>query len=652
MCAIIGVCVGAFGGDSVRPYTVVDTGQTTSYDNRGPITAPKPGEVYYGQDAQYAGPSPSYVNNGDGTITDLNTGLTWVQARGSKVTWDAAVAGAATNRTGGYSDWRMPTIKELYSLILYTGVNGPSVTDTTGYVPFIDTNYFGFTYGPGTSDTVGQRVIDCQDWSATEYVSTVMNGVAAVFGVNFADGRIKGYSKYTGNGAANTLYVRYVRGNPAYGKNQFVDNQDATITDLATGLMWPGADSGKGMDWPSALARVQTQNAAKYLGYSDWRLPNIKELQSIVDYTRSPATTASPAIDTRYFTSTGITNEAGQADYPYVWSGTILIDGPIPSGNYISFGRAMGYMNGTWMDVHGAGSMKSDILVGNPANYPNGRGPQGDAIRIYNYVRLVRTANGQSSSGPVLPSINPGGVVTAGTFGAFPSIAPGAWIEIYGSNLGTGSRAWTGADFNGIHAPTSLDGTTVTIGGQPAFIAYVSPSQVNAQAPSNLATGQQSITVTTVSGTSASSTITVKAIAAGMWAPSFTNIGGKQYVAALFPDWTFVLPAGAIPGVASRPAKPGETIIIFGNGFGPVIPDIPAGQLVQQNNQLATAPFQIFFGGTPAAAPAYWGLSPSLVGVYQFNVVVPNVAASDAVPLTFTLGGVSGTQTLYTAVGN
>lgn len=64
--------------------------------------------------------------------------------------------------------------------------------------------------------------------------------------------------------------------------------------------------------------------------------------------------------------------------------------GSTPSGAYISFGRAMGYMNGSWMDVHGAGSQKSDLLAGNPASYPTGRGPQGDAVRIYNYVRLVR----------------------------------------------------------------------------------------------------------------------------------------------------------------------------------------------------------------------------------------------------------------------
>lgn len=373
-------------------YVIVDTGQSKCYNALSETSCPSSGTSFYGQDAQYMGNQPSYKNNGDGTITDLSTGLMWVQARGLKITWDAAVAGAATNRTGGYSDWRMPTIKESYSLIQFSGMNGPSVTSTDGYIPFIDTNYFEFVYGPGTSTSVRDRVIDCQDWSATEYVSTVMNGQVAVFGVNFADGRIKGYNKYIPNTTVgNTLYVRYVRGNSAYGTNHFVNNGDGTVTDLATGLMWSQSDSGTGYDWPGALAWVQAKDAANYLGYSDWRLPNIKELVSIVDYTRSPNTTATPAIDTNYFVSTAITNEAGQTDYPYFWSSTILLDGgPTPSGTYISFGRAMGYMNGAWIDVHGAGSQKSDILVGDPTKYPTGRGPQGDAVRIYNYVRLVR----------------------------------------------------------------------------------------------------------------------------------------------------------------------------------------------------------------------------------------------------------------------
>jgi hypothetical protein len=376
----------------ISGYPIVGTGQTKYYNNVGEITAPQQGQPYYGQAAFHQGNIASYTDNRDGTITDNLTGLMWVKARGSKISWSAAVAGASTNRTAGYSDWRMPTIKELYSLIQFSGVNGPDNTVITGYIPYIDTTYFDFAYGPGGSTAVGQRIIDCQDWSANKYVSTVMGNQSAIFGVNFADGRIKGYNDLVpSTGAENALYVRYVRGNKTYGINNFKDNGDNTITDQATGLMWSRDDSKAGFDWPGALAWVQTQNAANYLGHNDWRLPDSKELQSIVDYTRSPSTTNSPAIDVTFFNSTSITNEAGQADYPYVWTSSVILDGgPNPSGIYISFGRAMGYMSNSWLDVHGAGSQKSDIMVGNPANYPTGRGPQGDAVHIYNYVRLVR----------------------------------------------------------------------------------------------------------------------------------------------------------------------------------------------------------------------------------------------------------------------
>ncbi|NEX23550.1 DUF1566 domain-containing protein [Thiorhodococcus mannitoliphagus] len=370
-------------------YPVVDTDQKTCYDNLGSIPCPGPGEPFYGQDATYPNVETSYTDNGDGTITDNITGLMWVKARGSKVTWDDAVAGASVDRTGGYEDWRMPSIKELYSLFLHSGVNGADYMSTTGFVPFIDTDYFDFKYGSGVG---GERVIDCQDWSGTEYVSTTQHDQPTVFGINFADGRSKGYKKFLPPTwtEKNVLYVRYVRGNSEYGKNNFQNNNDGTISDLATGLMWSEYDSSEGLNWEQALAWVQAKNAENYLGYSDWRLPNIKELHSIVDYTRSPEKTSSAAINTDYFKCSTITNEAGQEDYPYFWSGTVLVDGPSREGAYIPFGRAMAYLDNVWQDVHGAGSQKSDVMIGDPANFPEGRGPQGDAVRIYNYVRLVR----------------------------------------------------------------------------------------------------------------------------------------------------------------------------------------------------------------------------------------------------------------------
>ena len=136
----------------------------------------------------------------------------------------------------------------------------------------------------------------------------------------------------------------------------------------------------------------------------------------------------------------------------------------------------------------------------------------------------------------------------------------------------------------------------------------------------------------------------------GLLAPAQLKIGGNQYVAAFFSDGAYVLPPNAVPGLTSRQAKPGDTIVLYGVGFGTVAPTAKAGQIVQLQNRLQT-PVQFLFGQT-AAIVTYQGLTPGLVGLYQFNVVVPNVAANDLTQFSFTQGGVPGTQTLYTAVTN
>jgi hypothetical protein len=114
-------------------------------------------------------------------------------------------------------------------------------------------------------------------------------------------------------------------------------------------------------------------------------------LQSIVDYTRSPASTGSPAIDP-LFTCSAITNEAGVSDYAYYWTSTTHMSymGSGSSAVYISFGRAIGYWNSVWQDVHGAGAQRSDAKVVSASSVPYANGPQGDAVRTYNFVRCVR----------------------------------------------------------------------------------------------------------------------------------------------------------------------------------------------------------------------------------------------------------------------
>lgn len=365
---------------------IADTGQVRCYNNSRGIPYPQSAKPFFGQDAQYEARSPSYKDNGDGTITDLNTGLMWFKAvDDNKVSLVEAEKIAREMTLGGYSNWRVPNIKELYSLIDfrgYTGFSGRNMSSVpSSAIPFINTDYFDFKYGQVHS---GERYIDAQWLSSTKSVSTTMDGNPTLFGVNFADGRIKGYGyKRPGRSREKKFYVRYVRGNE-YGINDFVNNGDGTVTDRATGLMWMQKDSGKGMNWQDALEYSENMAYAKY---NDWRLPNAKELQHLVDYSRSPAATDSPAIDP-IFTTTSIKNEAGVIDYPYFWTSTTHLDGPHPGGNavYVAFGRAIGKMHDKVMDVHGAGAQRSDPKTGSASFH----GPQGDARRSSNFVRCVR----------------------------------------------------------------------------------------------------------------------------------------------------------------------------------------------------------------------------------------------------------------------
>ncbi|NQU84589.1 MAG: DUF1566 domain-containing protein [Mariniphaga sp.] len=376
-------------------YSIVGTNQKLYYNNNTEILALSADDLFFGQDASYESINPDYTDNENGTITDNNTGLMWQKDPGEKLTYDEAVAGISTFNLAGYTDWRLPAIKELYSLIIFSGQDpsGYNGSSTSNLIPFIDTDFFEFEYGNPNS---GERIIDAQFATSTlDIGDSQFGGGDLMFGVNFADGRIKGYptGPMPGQSQGKTFFVLYVRGNEAYGNNNFTDNDNETISDEATGLMWTQDDSNKGMTWKDGLEYAE---GLEFAGYSDWRLPDIKELQRIVYYTRAPDATSSAAIDT-VFNCTDIINEAGQIDYPYFWSSTThanMNNGA--NAAYISFGRAMGKFNNQWMDVHGAGAQRSDPKIGNPDEYPNGHGPQGDAIRIYNYVRCVRNINSQN----------------------------------------------------------------------------------------------------------------------------------------------------------------------------------------------------------------------------------------------------------------
>jgi len=420
-----------------RPYPIVDTGQTACYDDRRAIACPGPGQPFFGQDAQHVGAPPSYRDLGDGTIADRVTGLMWEKGF-RQLSWADAEAQARASRTGGHADWRVPTIKELYSLIDFSGSTGSAPPASTSppadAKPYLDRRMFEFDY-PRQG-----RFIDAQYISRTVYTGITMGRDRSFFGVNFADGRIKAYPIDGGPGRRG-YYVRFVRGNPEYGRNDFHDPGDGTILDRATGLVWTKGDSGAllfrdrlgkmalkdgRLDWREALAFCA---GLEFAQRRDWRLPNAKELHSLVDYQR-PLTLDPPVALDPAFAISLVRESDGSPNGPYHWTSTTHLDGREMGSFavYIAFGKAMGNLSQGGMggmgppmgmmgpmvgrpppppppptgeqmgpggalrllDVHGAGAQRSSPKSGDESRLPLGAGPQGDVLRIYNFVRCVR----------------------------------------------------------------------------------------------------------------------------------------------------------------------------------------------------------------------------------------------------------------------
>jgi Protein of unknown function (DUF1566) len=375
-------------------YPIASTGQDKCYSVAGNVIAcPADGAPLSGQDGGQIVRAAAYRDNIDGTINDLHTNLMWAKALSPPMAFEATAASANASRLGGHSDWRVPTIKELYSLIDFRGgFTGDPATSS----PYIDTRVFDFAYAQGSGlglASRGPRPIDVQLWSATRYVGRTMGRDETVFGVNFADGRIKGYPVMDPANrmqTANRLAVRLVRGG-AYGDNAFtvVGN---TVRDVATGLMWQRSDDGIARSWADALAYCE---ALTLDGFTGWHVPSAKQLHSIVDYARVPAINPIFTLQDRsayFWTSTTHLESAPpltDRQRPFARQGELAV--------YIAFGPAMGRMEmpplsgqWRWLDVHGAGSQRSDPKTASPGNFPNGFGPQGDDIRGNNYARCVR----------------------------------------------------------------------------------------------------------------------------------------------------------------------------------------------------------------------------------------------------------------------
>jgi uncharacterized protein (TIGR03437 family) len=201
--------------------------------------------------------------------------------------------------------------------------------------------------------------------------------------------------------------------------------------------------------------------------------------------------------------------------------------------------------------------------------------------------------------------------------GGSTTIAPNTWVAISGSALAPvgDSRTWRGSDFLNNQMPTRLDGVSVTMNGENAFVSYISPNQVNVLTPPGLAPGPVQVTVTT--GAKISPAFTTQAL---QYSPSFFIFGAGPYVVGTHADGSLLGSASLYPGLTT-PAAPGEVVILYANGFGPVSPPVTAGSDVQSGNLPVLPVIQI--GGISASVQFAGLVSP---GLFQFNVVVPATA--------------------------
>lgn len=242
------------------------------------------------------------------------------------------------------------------------------------------------------------------------------------------------------------------------------------------------------------------------------------------------------------------------------------------------------------------------------------------------------TGQNCATSSSTLPTVNPGGIVPL--YSSASTIQPGSWVSIFGSNLASGTATWNG-DF-----PTSLGGTSVTINNRPAYLWYVSPGQINLQAPDDSSTGTVSVAVTTSSG-SVTSTVTL-----GQFGPSFSLLDGKHVTGIILRSdgsgaygggtYDIVGPTGTSLGYKTVAAKAGDTLEIFGVGFGPTSPVVPAGRLYS-GAAATTNPVGLLINNV-AVTPAFSGLTSA--GLYQINLTLPGGLGTGDVPLRATVGGV------------
>jgi uncharacterized protein (TIGR03437 family) len=208
-----------------------------------------------------------------------------------------------------------------------------------------------------------------------------------------------------------------------------------------------------------------------------------------------------------------------------------------------------------------------------------------------------------------------------------PAIESGSWVMIQGTALADTTRTWQSADFVGNNLPVQLDGVSVTIDGKSAFAEYISPTQINVQAPSDSATGAVNVVVTNNGHSSPPATAQLEAVAPALFMTPASNA-----IASVLPNYT--------PVTSTAPAMPGDLVVLWGTGFGATNPIVPAGTIVTGAPATLALPV-VTVGGMPATVVSCVLVTGS-VGLYQIAIQLPANVPTGAVAV---LASIDGAQT-------
>lgn len=298
----------------------------------------------------------------------------------------------------------------------------------------------------------------------------------------------------------------------------------------------------------------------------------------------------------------------------------------------------------SWLSVSAAsGAAPASLSVSvNPANMASGT-----------YTGSVQISSPGATGSPatiavtlVVSGTQAAGAIAAVTNAASyqPGFAPATWVAIFGTNLSQTTYTWQASDIVNGQLPTSLQGVSVTIDGIPAYVQYISPTQINVLAPDDAAIGSGSsqvpveVMVQVTTAGQASNTVSGQE---QQYAPALFTIDGGKYVDAVDMNGTVIGSSGILPGVVTQPAQPGETVMLYATGFGPTDPVQPTGQMVTTPATLPANSVKVTIGGV-AAGVSYAALVES--GVYQLNVTIPAGLANGDAAVVATIGGLQ-TQT-------